>query len=133
MKSEKENTLAEDALVHLQNGEPEKCFESLAKALASSQSTEQFNDSFHAVLFALNTMIRGIRWEGLTKIDVMYRSGIITDRSFIDFFTCIHELAMFRETDDLEHKRAYRTAWGKLAPSLQQILAGLLAEEEQEC
>jgi hypothetical protein len=133
MESEKKDALIKDALVHLQNGTHEKCFEFLAKALASSESTEQFNDSFHAVLFALNTMITNNNWAGLTKINVMYRSEMIADLSFVDFFMCIHELAMFHETDDLKHKKAYRETWDRLPPRLQKILAGLVAEENTDC
>lgn len=121
--------LTDIALIHLKDENPDKGFEFLARALASSQATEQFNEAFRVMLTALTGMISDNDWAELAKIDVMYRTGIIKDKSFIDFFTCIHELAMFHETDDIKHKEAYKNAWQDLAPTLKEILAGLLEEE----
>lgn len=124
--------LTDIALIHLKDENPEKGFEFLARALSTSQETEQFNEAFRVMLTALTGMISDTNWAGLVKIDVMYRSGIIEDKSFIDFFTCIHELAMFHETDDMKHKEAYKSTWQELAPTLKEILTSLLEEEEEK-
>ncbi len=123
--------LTDIALIHLKDENPEKGFEFLARALSTSQATEQFNEAFRVMLATLTAMVSDNDWAELAKIDVMYRSGIIKDNSFIDFFTCIHELAMFHETDDMKHKKAYKSAWQKLDPRLREILAKLLEEEEE--
>jgi tetratricopeptide (TPR) repeat protein len=125
-------TLLNSAPVYLKKQDFEKAFESLAQALSLSASTGQLNEAFEALLVVITAMVADNKWRNLTKIDVMYRSGIITDKSFVNFFTCIHELALFHETGELKHKMAYKNAWQELNPRLRSILTAIIREEEEE-
>ena len=123
-------TLNNIAAVHFLNGCSREGFEFSAKALASSFSSDQFNDAFTGILLVIARMISDGDWQNLRSIESAYTSGNIQDESFIDFFKCLHQFALYRATSEELHREAYEHTRNKLEPRLREIVDGLTEEED---
>jgi tetratricopeptide (TPR) repeat protein len=114
------------ATIYFEKESYEKGFECLARAILASASIEQFNKIIFHILRIVREMVTDGAWKHLEKIHSIYTSGIITDVIWLNFFTAIHEYAMYRQTDDESHDANYKSAQQKLDPAFKKLLDELL-------
>lgn len=122
-------TLNNIATLYFEKGNNEKGFEYLAKAISSSTSSEQFNASFSILLRIIRNMIVHNDWEKLQSINCMYNSGIIKERSFVNFLKIFYEYRLYKITSEEQHKTKFENLKEKLEPDLLQLIHEILEEK----
>jgi len=109
------------ANIYFEKQDFEKGFEYKALAILKA-SVEQIKIVLSSLERIIREMIKNSKWEDLEKIHSTYNSGIITDNNWINFFTVVHDYAVYKKTKSESDKKKYSSSRKKLKPELKKFL-----------